>query len=161
MIRPSPVWTAVCGTRRFPFDSRITNIAPIHLDAITPIEVEHHPQCNTGVTAQHVDERGPLRRRDRCECVGEELLAAETASLAVKVTCDIWLTLIINEPELGRVRLPLSRRAVQVVERVTDLMAHHVWRGRRAGAHHDLAVTVRARAGVPGRLARRQRHAMQ
>src|ERR1700691_4455838 len=102
MSRPSPVRTAVCGTCRFPFGSRMTNIAA-HLDAITPIEVEHHPQRDPGVTAQHVDECGPLRRRDRGECVREELLAAETASLAVKVTRDIWLTLIINEPELCRV----------------------------------------------------------
>src|ERR1700726_522416 len=154
MIRPSPVWTAVCGTCRFPFGSRITNIAAIHLDAITPIEVEHHPQRIPGVTAQHVDERGPLRRRDRGESVREELLAAETASLAVKVTRDKWLTLIINEPELGRVGLPLSRWTVQVIQRVADLMAHHVRRRRRTGAHHDLAIAVRARAGVPGRLAR-------
>jgi hypothetical protein len=27
MSRPSPVWTAVCGTCRFPFGSRMTNIA--------------------------------------------------------------------------------------------------------------------------------------
>src|SRR5580698_8902444 len=101
MIRPSPVWTAVCGTWSFPFGSRITNIAAFHLDAIAPVEVEHHLQRGPRVTAQHVDERRPLRRSDRGERVREELLAAETASLAVEVTCDMWLTLIINEPELG------------------------------------------------------------
>ena len=39
----------------------------------------------------------------------------------MKVTCYVWLTLIIDPPELGRVGLPFSRRAVQVVERVPDL----------------------------------------
>src|SRR5882672_5548974 len=114
MSRPSPVWTAVCGTCRFPFGSRMTNIAA-HLDAITPVEVEHHPKCDPGVAAQHVDQRRPLRRRDRGERVREELLTTETTTLAVKVTRDIWLTLIIDEPELSRVRLPFSWRTVQVV----------------------------------------------
>src|SRR5579871_5459170 len=102
MSRPSPERMAVCGTWRLPFGSRMTNIAA-HLDAITPVEVKHHPQCDPGVAAQHVDQRGPLRRCDRGEGVGEKLLPAETATLAVEVTRDIWLTLIIDEPELGRV----------------------------------------------------------
>ena len=57
--------------------------------------------------------------------------------------------------------MPFSWRAVQVVEGVPDFMAHHVGRGRGPGAHHDLAVAVGSRAGVPGRLARRQLDAVQ
>src|SRR6476646_10157410 len=102
MNRPSPVWTAVAGTCRFPFGSRMTNIAA-HLDAIALIEVEHDPKRDPGVTAQHVNQRGPLCGRDRGERVRKELLAAEAAALTVKLTRDIWLALIIDEPELGRV----------------------------------------------------------
>src|ERR1700722_6746920 len=160
MSRPSPVWTAVAGTCRFPFGSRMTNIAT-HLDAITPVEVEHHPERDPGVTAQHVDQRWPLRRSDRGERVREELRATETAALTVEVTCDIWLTLIIDEPELSRVRLPFSWWTVQVVQCVADLVAHYVGRRRGPGAHDDLVVAVRARAGVPGRLARRQLYPVQ
>src|ERR1700761_5543570 len=115
MSRPSPVWMAVAGTCRFPLGSRMTNIAA-HLDAITPVEVQHDPERDPGVTAQHVDQCGPLRRGDRGKRIRKELLAAETAALAVEVTRDIWLTLIIDEPELSRVRLPFSCGTVQVVQ---------------------------------------------
>src|SRR6202020_3380645 len=108
------------------------------------------------VAAQHIDKRRPLRRGNRGERIREELLTPESAALAMKVTCYVWLTLIIDPPELGRVGLPFSRRAVQIVERVPDLVAHHVRGRRRTGADHDLAIAVGARAGVPRLLARRQ-----
>ena len=71
------------------------------------------------------------------------------------------LALIVKHAELRRVRLPFTWRAVEIIERVSDLVAHDV-RGRgRLGADHDLALAVRARAGVPRGPAARQRDAPQ
>ena len=50
---------------------------------------------------------------------------------------------------------------VEVVQRVPDLVAHHVGCRRRPGADDDLPVAVGPGAGVPGRVPRRERHARQ
>jgi hypothetical protein len=47
----------------------------------------------------------------------------------VEIADDVWLAQIIDGFELRRVRLPLSGRRVQVIERVPDFVAHDV--GRR------------------------------
>src|SRR5579875_1423390 len=106
MMRPS-LPTAVCGTLRFPFGSRMTNIS-LTLDAITPVEVEHHVQRRPGVPAEHVHQRRPLSGGDRRERVREELLAAEPTALPVKVAGEVRLALIVEHAEFGRVRLPLG-----------------------------------------------------
>src|ERR1700684_2196058 len=113
MTRPS-LPMAVSGTRRFPFGSRMTNI-PAHLDAVAPVEVEHHVQRRPSVAAEHVHQGGPLPRGDRGERVREELLATETAPLLVKVASQVWLALIVKHLKLGRVGLPLAGRGVNVI----------------------------------------------
>src|SRR5579875_1685897 len=96
------------------------------LDAIAPVEVEHHGQRHPGVPAQHVNEGRALPRGDRGKGVRKELLAPEPTALPVKTAGEMRLALIVERTELGRVRLPLSRGGVQVIERVPDLMTHHV-----------------------------------
>src|SRR5271156_4211665 len=154
MTRPSwPI--ALCGTRRFPFGSRMTNIARFTLDAIAPVEIQHDPQRGPRVPAQHVHQGRPLPRRYRGKRVREEFLTSEAAGLAVEIAGQVRLALIVKHAELRRVRLPFTRRAVEIVERVPDLMAHHVWSRRRLRADHDLALAVGARARIPRSLPRR------
>src|SRR5580704_18577513 len=97
-MRPSwPV--ADCGTIRFPFGSRMTNIA-ITLDAIAPVEIQHDPQCSPCIPAQHVHQGRPLPGRDRGERVREELLAPEATRLTVEITGEMWLALIVEHAKL-------------------------------------------------------------
>src|SRR5262249_54135548 len=70
--------------------------------------------------------------------------------LLVEVTYQVGQALRVERDELRRVGLPGTGRAVDVVERVADLMHHHVGGRRRAVAHDDLAVAVRSGADVPG-----------
>src|SRR5580704_1068059 len=122
----------------------------ITLDAIAPVEVQHDPERSARVAAQHVHERLPLPGRNRGEGVREELLASEATWLAMEIAGEMELALIVKHAELRRVRLPFTRRAVEIIERVADLVAHHV-RGRgRLRADNDLPLAVGARARIPG-----------
>src|ERR1700684_1142533 len=98
MTRPS-LPMAVSGTRRFPFGSRMTNI-PAHLDAVAPVEVEHHVQRRPSVAAEHVHQSRPLARGDRRERIREELLAAKATTLFVEVAGQMRLALIVKHVEL-------------------------------------------------------------
>src|SRR5580700_8009772 len=113
------------------------------------------------VSPLSVHQGRPLPRRDRGKGVREELLASEATGLAVEIAGQMRLALIVKHAELRRVRLPLTRRTVEIVERVPDLMAHHVWGGGRLRADHDLALAVGARARIPRGLSRRQPDAAQ
>ena len=106
-------------------------------------------------------ERRPLPGGNRRKSIGKELLAAQAAALPVEVAGQMGLALIVEHPELSRVRLPASGRRVDVVQGVPDLVAHHVRGGRRPRAHHDLAFAVGPRARVPGGPAGRQGHAAE
>src|SRR5258708_2673505 len=120
MTRPS-FEIADSGTSRLPLGSRITFIVP-PLDAISHIEVEHHAESSANVTANHLHQGRALTRRDRGECVSEELAATQMTSLTVEVADHPWLALQIELTELSRVRLPATNRSVDVVESMTDLM---------------------------------------
>ncbi len=128
----------------------------ITLDAVAPVEVQHDPQRGPRVAAQHVHQGRPLPRGDRGECVREELLAPEATGLAVEVAGDMGLAVLVEQTEFGRVGLPFARRAIEIIECVPDLMAHHVRSRRRLGADDDLAFAVRARAGIPRGLPGRE-----
>jgi hypothetical protein len=79
----------------------------------------------------------------------------------VEIADDVWLAMIVDGLELRGVRLPLSGRGVQVVQRVPDLVAHDVRGGRQPGPHDELALSVRPGAGVPCGAARRERDPAQ
>src|SRR3954449_11064016 len=97
---------ALCGTRRFPLGSLMTYIAD-HLYPIATVEVEHHVQCRTSVSTEHVDEGGALPGRDRRECVREELFAPEIVGLPVKVARQVRQALPVKGTKFRAVRLPL------------------------------------------------------
>src|SRR6185437_4341041 len=118
------------GTSRLPLGSRITYIArlPTPSDAVAHVEIEHHVQRRPGVSAEHIDESGPLPGSDGRERVGEELSAAENPSLPVQVADQMRLAALIQSAEIVRVRLPVPRIPVDIIQRVPDLVAHHVRR---------------------------------
>src|SRR5215472_48373 len=116
------------GTSRFPLGSRITYIArqPTPSDAIAQVEIEHHVQRCPGIAAEHIDQRWPLPGSDRSERICEEFPAAQDTSLPVQVAHHMGQALIIKSDERLGVGLPVPGEPVDVIERVPDLMAHHV-----------------------------------
>src|SRR5271166_3024053 len=110
----------------------------ITLDAIAPVEIQHDPERSPRVAAQHVHQRRPLPGRNGGERVREELLAAKAARLTVKIAGEMRLALLVKHAELRRVRLPFTRRAVEIIERVPDLVAHDVGGRGWLRADHDL-----------------------
>src|SRR6516162_7669266 len=139
MILP-PSTVADSGTKRLPLGSRITYIACPTLDAVADVEVEHHVQRRPGVAAEHFHQGRPLPGGNRGERVREEFPAAEEPRLPVKRAHHVRQALLVESLELRGVRLPLIVNAVDVIQRVPDLMAHDVWRRRRPGADYDLAL---------------------
>src|ERR1700722_4088918 len=81
------------------------------------------------------------------------------AALPVKVADHVGQAVLIQVEELLRIRLPAASRAINVVERVPDLVTHPIGGRRRPGANYYLALTVGASTDVPGGAPRRQRDA--
>src|SRR5256885_9833833 len=141
----TPLASAEAGTRNLPSGNLITYIAD-HLDPVSAVEEQHYVERRSGVAPEHVDERRPLPRGDRGERVREELVAADVALLPVELARQMRPALLEQRPELRAVGLPpLARRAVDVVERVPDLVHHHVGRRRGPVADHDRPVAVSSR----------------
>src|SRR5215472_1016000 len=79
----------------------------------------------------------------------------------MELACQSGQAALIEPAELGAVGLPPTYLAVDVVERMPDLVTHHVGRRREARTDDDLPVAVGTGAGTPCRPPGRQQQALE